>query len=91
VRRYKRLLESLFKTKRAMSGVNKSIDFDVCLSPVLDTVEVYDQNMEEACFRIMSLLLKSNWLILNPIKAIQVCDFFCVLYETRRMGLLLVI
>jgi alpha-methylacyl-CoA racemase len=39
----KRLLESLFKTKTRDEWVNKSKVFDVCLSPVLDASEVYDQ------------------------------------------------
>jgi len=39
----KRLLEGLFKTKSRDEWVNMSMNFDVCLSPVLDAHEVYDQ------------------------------------------------
>jgi alpha-methylacyl-CoA racemase len=53
----KRLLERLFKTKTRDEWANKSIGFDVCLSPILDASEVYDQKQtkERALFHDITI------------------------------------
>jgi crotonobetainyl-CoA:carnitine CoA-transferase CaiB-like acyl-CoA transferase len=71
-------LESLFKTKLRDEWVNKSIDFDVCLSPVLDTRSMTKKTKKRAPVQDVTIDDQTIKTYTKPIKAIQVCKFFCV-------------
>lgn len=66
----KRKLEELFKTKTRDEWINKSVDFDVCLSPVLDAAEVYEQKQtkDRAVFRDVEIDKKTIKIFDKPYK-----------------------
>jgi crotonobetainyl-CoA:carnitine CoA-transferase CaiB-like acyl-CoA transferase len=82
----KQQLEELFRTKTRDEWVTLAVNFDVCLSPILDIREVYHQKQtkDRAVFEDVKIDEKLIKIYSKPYKTIQVCSVFFI---SKRLNL----